>query len=264
MNDFHVTIPEEIMLRSLGYLDTNSDRIADQLAESSAPEPATQTLPTTHEPDQQTAAAIRQAIKKTEQTIRPRFISRVLKREELALPGEDIQQHLGKAEFVVILAATLGNEIDFAIRQAQQLDMTEAVLLDRAASLAIEEYLDLIENNLRNDYRQEGFYLTTRFSPGYGDLPLETGKRLLDLLDARRKIGLTVNQGGLMTPIKSVSCIMGVGAWNSGSNSSDTDGSATENPGIPPDPCAICQRNKTCALRQKGGYCGRYRKSTSK
>ena len=49
-----------------------------------------------------------------------------------------------------------------------------------------------------------------RFSPGYGDLPLDLQKDIFAALDCSRKIGLTLNQSLLMSPSKSVTAIMGL------------------------------------------------------
>ena len=68
--------------------------------------------------------------------------------------------------------------------------------------------------------RKDGFYAkpaptipghTFRFSPGYADFPLEVQPKLLEILDAPRRIGLTVSPSLLLIPTKSVTCILGVG-----------------------------------------------------
>jgi hypothetical protein len=52
--------------------------------------------------------------------------------------------------------------------------------------------------------------ITWRFSPGYGDLPLDTHINLLGALDTSRKIGLTVSRSLILIPSKSVTAIIGV------------------------------------------------------
>ena len=56
----------------------------------------------------------------------------------------------------------------------------------------------------------EGLRLRPRFSPGYGDLPLELQRDLFRGLDCSRKIGLTLNESLLMSPSKSVTAIAGI------------------------------------------------------
>ncbi|MCR5275107.1 MAG: Vitamin B12 dependent methionine synthase activation subunit, partial [Clostridiales bacterium] len=48
------------------------------------------------------------------------------------------------------------------------------------------------------------------FSPGYGDLPIEVQKEFLPLLDAERRLGITLSDSYLMSPSKSVTAIIGI------------------------------------------------------
>lgn len=59
----------------------------------------------------------------------------------------------------------------------------------RAGFCAVEQTADAAEQTLRNEEREEGQFLTGRFSPGYGDYPIAVQNDLLRLLDAPRKIG---------------------------------------------------------------------------
>ena len=52
--------------------------------------------------------------------------------------------------------------------------------------------------------------LVSRYSPGYGDFPLTAQRELLSLLDAPRKVGVSLTDTLLMVPSKSVSAIIGV------------------------------------------------------
>jgi len=49
-----------------------------------------------------------------------------------------------------------------------------------------------------------------RFSPGFGDFGLEHQKAILDLVNAERLLGITVNKSYMMSPMKSVTAIMGI------------------------------------------------------
>jgi hypothetical protein len=56
----------------------------------------------------------------------------------------------------------------------------------------------------------EGEYLTPPFSPGYGDWDLSHQQEVLDLLDAPRRMGLTLTQAGMLVPEKSITALVGV------------------------------------------------------
>ncbi len=65
--------------------------------------------------------------------------------------------------------------------------------------------LDEIVPSLR-----EGESLTHRFSPGYGDLSMSVTEEILAVLDAGRRIGVSVTKSLMMTPMKSVTAIIGI------------------------------------------------------
>ena len=188
-----------------------------------------------------------EAIEEILKVAEPKNIWKSLPRKEIhqVLLGENIQEHLGDAEQVILLAATLGQAVDFVLRRSQSIDIKHAVILDATASVAIESYLNQQEDQLRARFLSHKQYLSTRFSPGYGDLPLSVQLDFLKLIDTGRKIGLNITDKGLMSPMKSVTCIMAI---------SDQP---IANVG---DPCSICQFKENCGLRRRGGYCGRFRK----
>ena len=82
-------------------------------------------------------------------------------------------------------------------------DRTLAICLDAAATAAIESSLDDLEKTLDGK-------LTSRFSCGYGDLPIQTQKEICQVLDTQRKIGVFVNETFMMSPQKSVTAIIGI------------------------------------------------------
>lgn len=155
------------------------------------------------------------------------------------IKGEDIKEHLSGCEKVIMMCATLGAEIDKLIRINQISDMAKAVVMDSFASVAIEQVCNKIDIMFAEKYK--GLNMTTRFSPGYGDYPIELQKSFLHILDAPRKIGLTANDSFLLTPVKSVTAIIGL----------------SENPiERKKRGCAICNMNQSCIYRRNGEHCG--------
>lgn len=181
--------------------------------------------------------------------IRPRWAWREvsLSREDagvrlesgLLLPGEDLKRHLTGCRRAAVFCATLGAEIDTLIRRAEQRDMSRALTLDCCASAAVEELCDQIELELQG--RFPGCFFPYRFSPGYGDLPLEVQGELLELLDAPRRVGLCANESSLLTPRKSVTAILGI---------SENELEATHRS------CLGCPAREGCQYRKAGGHCG--------
>ena len=171
---------------------------------------------------------------------RPKYLYRVIDHpgEEL-LAGEDIKRHLKGCTRVVLLCATLGAEVDRLIRIMQVRDMARAVVLDSMASVAVEQVCQKADGLIAQQYPD--LHMTFRFSPGYGDYPIELQREFLRLLDAPRKIGLSANESFLLIPSKSVTAIAGL---------SET----------PVEPrrrgCAVCSLRTTCQYRKNGEHCG--------
>lgn len=146
----------------------------------------------------------------------PRTVHRIfdLKKEEglLAVDAEidlyfaDIQKLLTGCESCLLIAGTLGSPLDQRMRYFANFDMAKYVIMDAAASALVEETCDLLQESLPFSP------LTFRFSPGYGDVPITLQKQLLNVLDAGRRIGLTLTPTMLMTPQKSISGIVGIGS----------------------------------------------------
>ena len=169
--------------------------------------------------------------------ITPRFTWALTETAALALPGRSARVMLTDCPTSAVLVCTLGAEFDLWMRQLQHRDMARAVMLDALGSAYVESSCDTAEKAIQARFPHK--YLTDRFSPGYGDLPLSVQPTLLDLAGASR-IGVAVTPSLLMTPQKSVSAIIGL---------ADS-----------PQParirgCAYCSMNKTCQYRNKGITC---------
>ena len=150
--------------------------------------------------------------------------------------GNDVRAILAPCREAVLLAATLGAESERLLLRMQAKDAAQALLLDAVLSAAIEAVLDAREEALRGELAAQGRYLTDRFSPGYGDMPLAQMREICEVLGAQRAIGLTVSAGGVMIPRKSVTAILGI---------SDVPVARR------PAGCEGCAARETCALRRR-------------
>lgn len=110
-----------------------------------------------------------------------------------------------KAVFVV---ATLGPMVDVTIKREGIRSKARAFVLNSIGSAAIETYMTELNEIIAETYSDN--VLRPRYSPGYGDLPLETQVDLLRVLDSNRKVGVALSNSLLMTPEKSVSAIIGI------------------------------------------------------
>ena len=153
--------------------------------------------------------------------------------------GKDIESHLNGCEKAIVMCATVGSEVDKLIRISQISDMARAVVMDSLASVAVEQVCNAFDKIIAEKYSD--YNMTCRFSPGYGDYPIELQKIILQMLDAPKKIGLCTNDNFLLTPTKSVTAVLGL----------------SKNPiERKKRGCAICNMRETCKFRRKGLHCG--------
>ena len=162
----------------------------------------------------------------------------VLEGSGVALTGELASRTLADCGEAALLLCTLGEPFDALLRREQARDMARAVLLDACGSAWVEAACDETEREIAR--RFPGAYLTDRFSPGYGDLPLEIQGALCAALDAQRRAGVHVTGSFLLNPGKSVTAVVGLSSR--------------------PQParirgCEYCAFRENCALRKGGKTC---------
>ncbi len=130
-------------------------------------------------------------------------VNRLVEGTTLKLPGESIWKHIQGCSEIYMICGTLGFNIEKEIAKNFVKDKTLAIILDAAATSAIENYLDEQEETLDGNK-------TSRYSCGYGDFDIKTQKEICAVLDTFRKIGVFVNEAYMLSPQKSVTAIIGV------------------------------------------------------
>ena len=184
-----------------------------------------------------------------ERSIQPRYIYKLARLEHrdeqtllpelgLVLSGQTAQRMLEQCGHAVLLACTLGPRFDALLRSQEARDMAKAVILDACGSAWVEHGCDLAEQEIAKRFPEK--FLTDRFSPGYGDLPLDIQPALCAALDAERRLGVHVTGSFLLNPCKSVTALIGL---------SDRPQQARIRG------CAYCSMRGTCALRKGGKSC---------
>ena len=124
--------------------------------------------------------------------------------------SRDLERLIARCEFCVLMAATLGAEVDRQISLAQKIDMLDGIALDACASVLIDLYCDDVMKNEMSEILSPDEFLTTRFSPGYGDLELRAVDDVITILNATRRIGLSMTHSFMMTPVKSITAFSGI------------------------------------------------------
>ena len=143
--------------------------------------------------------------------------------------SKDLSTCLKGCRKAVLMAATVGLGIDRLINKYERLSPSKALFLQAFGAERVEALCDRFCRDLGPDIKADhsdvvlssgergssvinisGERLRPRFSPGYGDLPLEVQKEFIAYLDCTHLIGITLNDSLLMTPSKSVTAIVGI------------------------------------------------------
>lgn len=182
--------------------------------------------------------------------IEPRFIYKIfdIKVSEnevnvlntsLTLKGKNISDHLNGCSRCVLLCVTLSAGVDKLLRTYETEGMEKALVADSLASAAVEQACELAEKEIRSAVGNYGY--TWRFSPGYGDFPLDIQEELLKVIDAPKRIGVNVTDSLILIPRKSVTAVMGV----------------SENE-VPKGRrgCGSCNMKDRCQYRKNYAHCG--------
>ncbi|MDP8322097.1 MAG: vitamin B12 dependent-methionine synthase activation domain-containing protein [Candidatus Stygibacter australis] len=129
---------------------------------------------------------------------------------ELFNPGRIIIDQLQNVTTLALFIATLGNKFDQYVSLNKQIDLLKAYIIDTIGSLMVEKAVDLLEQQISDLALTRKVKCSNRFSPGYCQWDVEEQLQLFDLLPAEYN-WVTLQPSCLMTPLKSVSGIIGLG-----------------------------------------------------
>ncbi|NLC52444.1 MAG: methionine synthase [Firmicutes bacterium] len=225
-------IPPEEVLRYLGYRDQKLEPAMVRLIEECRAE---------------TKALMRTGVVYRIYPLEKRGDRIWLPATTLRLKSKDLSRHLRNADRCVLLAATLGLTLDQKIAAYARLDLTRAIIMDACATAAIEALCDQVQEQLRTEVAPDGYGVTCRYSPGYGDLSILYQKDILEMLQAYARIGLTVNENHILLPRKSVTAFIGLVKRERSAPVQEGDGKTAAGP----DRCRRCP-DKTCQYREGG------------
>ena len=126
------------------------------------------------------------------------------------IQGTKIGAHLAGCDKVILLSATVGDEIEETVtKRFADGEYTSSVLLDAAATTAVEQLADGMEKAIKPKASAQGYGMRWRFSPGYGDWPIEQQPELIRLAHAG-EIGVSLSSSMMLIPRKSITAIIGL------------------------------------------------------
>ena len=212
----------------------------------------------------------------------------LLKDSSLELKGKDVSRHLTGCVGCILFACTLGTQVNTNITTLNAMSVLDGVIYNAAASDLIDQASNVEHKRLSDDFRAQGLILGRRYSPGYGDFPIDCQGALLRELMASKKIGLFVTRAGMLAPTKSITAVIGVRKGNAlGSVGAGVEGDArgavgagvegevrgAVGAGVEDDAtvprnshdkagvsverssCKSCAANKSCTFLKNGNFC---------
>ncbi len=162
-------------------------------------------------------------IKKSDQLIEPAgsyIILEIKKHNETAttfknsdfiIESPQVSKLLNKSVYGVIFIATIGPETEERVNDlSNDNQLTKAFILDAIGSETADDVADKIHYNLIKPIAEaEGYTVTPRFSPGYGDWNIKVQSNIVDICKGK-SIGIGVNKYSMMIPQKSISGVFGL------------------------------------------------------
>ncbi len=200
------------------------------------------------EPDERMTREIDECEKTLLEFSRPKYVWRafdIIRENGLRLAGcgfelvgADIANHLSGCEKAAVIAGTLGADTDRLIKRLGVGDSLKAVICDALASAYIEQIMEQARREISEQLQTS---VSWSYAAGYGDFPVDMNSKLVECVDAARKIGLSVTGFGMFTPSKSIVGISGL--------------SDTANPSALVKNCENCSFRENCAFRKSGKTC---------
>lgn len=122
------------------------------------------------------------------------------------IASKDLDKNLAGCSSIILFAATIGIEADRLIAKHAVESPAKALLTDAICTERIERLCDVFTQEIT-----DGTLLhRPRYSPGYGDVPIDIQKNVFRALDLERRLGLTLNGSMLISPTKSVTAMIGI------------------------------------------------------
>ncbi|MEN8154198.1 MAG: hypothetical protein ABFR75_09245 [Acidobacteriota bacterium] len=123
--------------------------------------------------------------------------------------SDSLSTFLNGCNKVTILGVTTGSYLEEKMDKLQNSGNTlETMVIDALGSEGAEESAIYVSRIINREIEKEGFIPTKRFSPGYGDLSLESQNIFFKELKLN-EIGIELNESLLMIPQKSITAFIG-------------------------------------------------------
>jgi len=128
-----------------------------------------------------------------------------------AITSTKLSTFLACADYVAVLAATIGGRIEELVDTAfAKGEYTRAIVIDAIGSAAVEALADAVTARIAKEAAQKGYGITARYSPGYGDWSLAAQKDIINWLAADKILGITLTTAAMLVPQKTITAVIGL------------------------------------------------------
>jgi hypothetical protein len=122
--------------------------------------------------------------------------------------GKKIAELLNQCDYVTLMLTTIGPALPDKTDEMIKKEPTDSFYLEHVGGWMADYLADRVEEKIALEAAKNGYALTMRYSPGYGDWTLDAQPKLLALLESE-KIGVRLTDSLIMIPRKSVSAALG-------------------------------------------------------
>jgi hypothetical protein len=149
------------------------------------------------------------------------------------LSGDLAVEHLGPADYVIVLLCTVGDSLAKLVIDESTANLAYAFALDSVGSAAVTALGAAACNSIEAEAVAAGLEASLPLSPGMEGMPVDPGQREIFAMIDPSEVGVTLTSSLEMIPLKSVTMVLGVGA----------------NVATPGGPCDYCTLRDTCRQR---------------
>jgi len=138
----------------------------------------------------------------------------VVNEDTISFGGQKIKssalaEHMKDAVIIGLIAVTLGTQADMLIQRYSVTNIKKSAIINSVASVTANDACKKAEAELRAHPDLIGFPAYKRFSPGFGDFDLSNQEVIIQMLDANKRIGLSLTADNMLVPTKSVTAVVG-------------------------------------------------------